>query len=291
MGENAVSPGIPLPGGNLPWTVHLVAQAPGFDAVRRIVAVFLPQVGPVGAAGEVGILDAVHGVLGRSRTQVDGIDRFRPGLLRPLQVFVVSDVIGNDLEPGRVYMHPAFRHGADGILPLPAGHEVPARQPDRRQAGLPQRGIEILPHALSVRRRMLRVVHAAVHHGADRFQERAEQPRGNIADPVIRMQGQGRLFHVRFPLSYCFLPGNCIILCAGWKVTVDGNGRGSYNKFVRTKYTKTGGRTAMLKKRRILPALLCALCLLTVSCAGAGNGRGKRNAPLPAGRGNRPHAV
>jgi len=98
----------------------------------------------------------------------------------------------------------------DGILPLPSGYKVPARHADCRQSGFLQRGIEILPHALFIRGRMPGIVHAAVDHGPDRFQKRSEEPRGNIADPVVRMKRQLCFFHAHILLErfLLFLSGH-----------------------------------------------------------------------------------
>ena len=42
QGPDAVAPGIPLPGGDLPGAVHLVAQVPELHPIRLLVAVFHP---------------------------------------------------------------------------------------------------------------------------------------------------------------------------------------------------------------------------------------------------------
>ena len=190
MGKDAVFPRLFLPGCNLPRTVHLVAQVPDPDAIRVRMPVLLPQVRPPGPSAEIGICHTVRRVLQRPRAQVHGVNRLRPGFLRPLQVFVMSHIVGNVLAPCHIQMRFAFRHRTDGILPLPAGNEIAAGQAYARKTGFLQCGIKILPQSLLIRGRMLRVVHASVHHGTDRFQERAEKTRRNLSDSEIRMYRQ-----------------------------------------------------------------------------------------------------
>ena len=202
MRQHTVAPGIFFPGSDLPGTVHLVAQAPGLHTVGFHMAVLFPQVGPVGTAFKVGIFHTVCRVLQRARSQVHGVNRFRSGLLRPLQVFVVSHVVWDVLEPRHIQVGLPLVQGPDGVLPLPAGNEVAARQAHRGQAAFFQRLIKIPAQALFIRRRMFRVKHAPVNHGADRLQERAEQPSGNLADPEIRMDGHRCFLHLDILPSY-----------------------------------------------------------------------------------------
>ena len=184
MRQYAVGLGLLFPGPDLPGPVHFIAQTPGPDAIGRRMPVLPPQVRPPCAAGEIGVFHAVHGVLQRARAQIHRIDRLSSRLFRPLQIFIVSHIIGNILMPCRIQMCFPVLHGPDGILPLPSGHKIPAGQPDTGKPRVPERCIEILPEPLRIRAWMLRVVHASVDHGPDGLQERPEQPGRNLADPV-----------------------------------------------------------------------------------------------------------
>ena len=62
MRQDAVTGGVLFPGRNLPGAVHFIAQIPGLDAVRRLMAVLGAQIGPIGAALEVGIFHDIGGV-------------------------------------------------------------------------------------------------------------------------------------------------------------------------------------------------------------------------------------
>src|SRR5690606_24983468 len=57
---------------DLPRAVHLIAQAPQLDAVGFVVAVGAAQLRPVGAAGVVGVLEEVEGLLEAAGAEVDG---------------------------------------------------------------------------------------------------------------------------------------------------------------------------------------------------------------------------
>ena len=107
----------------------------------------------------------------------------------------MAHVVGNILEPRHIQMGFPLFFRADGILPLPAGYKVSARQAHRRKPGFLQRFVEILPQSLFIRLGMLRVVHASVYHGSDRFQKRAEQPSGDFPDFKFRMKCYPGLFH------------------------------------------------------------------------------------------------
>ena len=173
IGQHAVPSRILFPGTDLPGAVHLIAKIPGFHLIRFLPAVLPAQIGPIGSSRMVCVFRDVDGVLQRARAQVDRVHGLRRNLFRPLQVFVVSHVIWNILKPGQIQVRLALLHGADGILPLPAGHKVAAGQAKSRQPGFPQCVHEIAAEALCVCRGMLGVVHAAVDDGADRLHERA----------------------------------------------------------------------------------------------------------------------
>ena len=66
------------------------------------MAVLAAQVRPIGTAGIVGILGDSHCIIEVAGTKVDGIERFAADQLRPLQVFVMTNVVGNDLMPCKV---------------------------------------------------------------------------------------------------------------------------------------------------------------------------------------------
>ena len=106
--------------------------------------------------------------------------------------------------------------GTDGILPLPAGDEIAARQAYRGKTRGFQSFVKVRPHPLAVRRGVLRVIHAAVDHGADGLEKRPEEAWGDFPDLIIRMNGDSRLFHVFLRWFEGFVPF-CIIQRIGRK--------------------------------------------------------------------------
>ena len=194
VGQDAVALGVLLPGGYLPGAVHLVAQVPGLYAVGLLPAVLAAQIGPIGAAGMVGVLGDVDGVQQGAGAQVDGVHGLGANLFRPLQVLVVAHVVGDVLVPGQIQVGLALLLGADGVLPLPAGDKVAPGQPQGGQARFPQGGDEVLAEALAVRSGVLGVVHAAVDHGADGLQKGAVQPGRDFPNGELGVQRQFRCF-------------------------------------------------------------------------------------------------
>ena len=204
VGPDAVPSRILVPGAQLPGAVHLIAQVPGLHIVGLLMAVLPAQVGPPGSALMVGVLHNVHGVPHIPGAQVDGIEGLRPHLLRPLQVLVVAYLICDVLVPGRVQPDLPLFLRADGILPAPGRHEVPAGQAHRRHVRGLQGIDEVPPEALFVSGGVFRVEHGAVHHGADGLQEGAEQSGRDLPCLIARMDRDSCLFCHMFPFCRLF---------------------------------------------------------------------------------------
>ena len=173
--HNAVTEGILVPGAELPGAVHFVSEIPGLYAVGLLVAVFTAQVGPVGAALVVRVFDQVHCVLRAAGSHVNRVKGLGADLFGPLQIFVMSYLVGNVLIPGGIQVNFSFGLRADGILPLPCRNEVSAGKTDCRKTGLFECVNEVGAETLLVRSRVLRVVHRAVDHRSDGLKKSREQ--------------------------------------------------------------------------------------------------------------------
>ena len=134
-------------------------------------------------------LQDIGGIVQGAGPEVHGIQGFRADAFGPLQIFIVSHIIGDKLVPGQVQVRFPLLTGTNGILPVPSGDKIAAGQPDRRQAGTAQAVHEVLPQTQIIRGGMLWVVHAAVDHGTDRFQKGTEQPGRDGTDPEGWMHG------------------------------------------------------------------------------------------------------
>ena len=146
------------------------------------MAVFPPQIGPIGATFVVGIIYDANGILDIPGSQIDGIHGLKANQLGPLKVFVVPHVIGNILEPGQVQMGLPIFLGAYGIFPIPAGDKIAAGKTHGGKPRFLQGVDEILTEAVFLCSRVLGIIHAAVDHGADRLQKSAIEPGGNFPD-------------------------------------------------------------------------------------------------------------
>ena len=133
---HTVSPGILIPGAKLPWTVHLISEIPGFHTVGLLMSVFAAQIRPPGTAFMIGVFHNIHCITDISRSQIDCIERFRSYFFCPLQIFIMPYLIGNNLVPCGIQTDFTLCLGTDGILPVPGGHEITARQTACRHIGL-----------------------------------------------------------------------------------------------------------------------------------------------------------
>src|SRR5699024_1866055 len=127
-GEPTVLAGGLVP--DLPRAVHLVAQAPEPDVVRFLGAVAAAQVGVVGAAGHVAVLQQVQCLLHPAGTEVDGHHRLRAGLAAPGDELVHADLVRLRGVPGQVRPPGPVLLWAGAVLPSVAGDEVAARVAD-----------------------------------------------------------------------------------------------------------------------------------------------------------------
>ena len=174
---------------DLPGTVHLVAEVPCPDIVRLGVAVLLSQVGPVGAAFEVGVLHAADGAVDVPGAEVERIQRFCAGFCGPLKVLVMSELIGFELFPGQIQVSFSVFPGAYGVSPVPAGHEVASRKSYRGHSELLYGIKDVGPEALLIRARVVGAVYASVYPVADGLKECAEQLALDPADLIGGIDG------------------------------------------------------------------------------------------------------
>ena len=201
----AVPARILVPGRDLPGTVGFVAEIPDFYAVGILVAVRTAQVGPVSTALVVGVLGNINGVIDIAGAEVDGIHRLESALFRPLQVFIVTDFVGDILEPGKIQMGFALVLRTNGIFPVPAGNEVAARQTYGRDSSGFQRLDPVAAEALLVGCGMLGVEHIAVDHRTDGLKEAAVKTGRGFPDFKRRMYCDFGFFrHTIPPHNICY---------------------------------------------------------------------------------------
>ena len=84
----------------------------------------------------VSIFHDIHSVLEITGSQVHGVHRFCAYTFCPLQIFIVTYIVGNVLIPSRIQMNLALVLGTDGVFPLPCGYEITAGKTTGRHAGV-----------------------------------------------------------------------------------------------------------------------------------------------------------
>ena len=124
-GQFAVGAGAPV--ADLPRPVHLVAQAPGLDAVRLLGAVTDPQVGQRGPGPEVGVLDEVPRLRDAPGAQVDGVHHLGADQVQPAGHLAEAEGVALDAPPGEVEPRRTVLDRPDAVLPVVARGEVAAR--------------------------------------------------------------------------------------------------------------------------------------------------------------------
>ncbi len=178
-------------GTHLPGAVHLVAQAPEFDAVRVLVAVGDAHVAVVRAGRVVAVLDQRAGLVRAAGTQVDRHDRRGFSLFAPRGELVRSERIVFERVPGQIQPPGPVFLGADAVFPVVARNEVAAGIPDGGDRKLLHHRDDVLAEALRVRLRVAGLVDAAVHRAAQVLDERSEDALVHLGDLVLFVDPDG----------------------------------------------------------------------------------------------------
>ncbi|WP_227497178.1 hypothetical protein [Planctomonas psychrotolerans] len=113
----------------LPRSVELVAEAPELDVEGVLRTVLTAEVGEVGAARVVGVLHQFPCGIDAAGAEVDGLHDLDVRELRPRHELVQTEGIGLEGVPGPVESAGAVLDRAHAVLPVVAGHEVPAGVP------------------------------------------------------------------------------------------------------------------------------------------------------------------
>ena len=168
----------------LPWAVHLVAQAPHADVERLIGTVGAAAFRQLGTAGYVRVLQQVERLLQPAGAEVHGLHQFvAAGGLKPFGHLMQAELVGFGGMPGQIQTARTALLGADAVLPSVAGHEVAARVADGGGAEFLDQVDDVLAEAVFVGGRVARLVDAGVHATTEVLDERAEQTivdRGNL---------------------------------------------------------------------------------------------------------------
>ena len=180
---------------HLPGAIHLVAEAPELDAVRRLVAVPAAQVRPGGAAGMVAVFEEVAGGVAGAGAEIDGEHRLDVRGPAPVDELVRPERVGLGREPGEVEPRRPFGDRADAVLPVVAGDEVAARVADDGGAELPDEIEHVAPEPALVRGRVAGLVDALVDAAPEMLDEGAEQARVGLADGPIAVEQHARSSH------------------------------------------------------------------------------------------------
>jgi len=169
---------------DLPVAVHLIADAPVADVMRRGVAVRPAQAGDSRVGGPVAVLDPVPRLAHVAVAAVDDQERLRPHQTAELDELVCAEAVGLDVVPGQVQPRRALRDGADPVAPVVAGGEVAAGVADQGHPQPAQGGDHVRAQAPRVGQRRVRVVDAPVDAAGHVLREPAEDV---AVDPAQRV--------------------------------------------------------------------------------------------------------
>ena len=158
----------------------------------------------------VGVFHDVARRVRPARAQVHRVHGGRARLFAPIDELVQAEFVALRGGPSQIQAPGAPLLGADGILPLEAGNEVPARIAHHGHADLAHQRQHILPEPLRVCPGMAGFVNAAVHAAAQMFNERTVYPWIDPADLIIAIENQRSLFHGRALLfsGFAFIIGH-----------------------------------------------------------------------------------
>ena len=112
----------------------------------------------------IAVLDKLCRVAGCSRTEVYAHHHFRARRLRPTAKFMQSDKIGLKLPPREIKPHGALR--SDAVPPVIPREKIPARIADFGYTQFSDSFRHILPKAVFVRKRMVRLINSAINRPA-----------------------------------------------------------------------------------------------------------------------------
>ncbi|MDR6168452.1 hypothetical protein QE367_002656 [Microbacterium paludicola] len=180
---------------DLPRAVELVAQAPEPDVERSGCAVAATQVGPVRAAGVVGVLDERAGLVDTARAEVDRLHDLDLGLARPVDELVESERVGLDGVPCSVEPVRTLGHGTDAVLPVVARDEVAAGIADHGGAQLLHEREDVATEAAFVGLRVTRLVDAGVDATAHVLDERAEEAARHVGHGEVAIEDDAGAGH------------------------------------------------------------------------------------------------
>ena len=128
MGDSSVLVRCLMP--HLPGAVHLIAEAPEFDAKRLFSPVFSAEIAQIGSALDVAVLNHILCFRHAACTKIDRVHRLHIRLLRPVHELMKAELVRLNHAPRRVDPVGSLADRTDRILPLEPGDKVSARIAD-----------------------------------------------------------------------------------------------------------------------------------------------------------------
>ena len=184
---------------DLPFAVHLVADAPVSDAVRGVGGVFAAEIGKIGARGVIAVFKQLQRVLRGARAHIDGEHGLDLRLFAPAHELVGAELVALYAHPGEVQAGGAGSLVADAVLPVVPGNEVAAGVADDGHAQFADELQHVLPEAVGIRGGVPRLVDAAVYGAAEVLDERAVDMRVYLPDGHVPVCKYFDLVHVFLP--------------------------------------------------------------------------------------------
>src|SRR5215208_3608605 len=173
---------------DLPLPVHLVAQPPVFDVVRLLVAVLAPEVGPVGVARAVAVLDPGLGLVHRACPHVDADVGLGPQQATVLYELVRAEAVGFFGGPREIHLPRTLLARTDPVGPVVSADEVPTGPAQDRYPQVFRCFENVVPVASSVAERRILVEDATVDTATQVLDKAAENLAVQPADPAVEVE-------------------------------------------------------------------------------------------------------
>src|SRR5690606_24536731 len=130
------------------------------------------QIAPIAPARMVAIFDQIAGRIHPSRSEVDRHHHFGIRLLRPLRKLIRADIVRFDRSPREIGAPWPILERANAVLPILTGYKIAPRITNDRHLQLLYQLDDVLPEAVFICSRMIRLVNAAVHSASQMLDKR-----------------------------------------------------------------------------------------------------------------------
>src|ERR1700722_5285324 len=128
---------------DLPWTIHLITEAPVLNLIRLFNAVTAPQVAPLCSFLDVAIFDEGGRSFRCTGSEVESHERLRANNLGPCHEFVGAELIGVNRVPCLVEHAWTVFFRPHSVEPVVTRNEIATGITNDRNSELPYLGYKV----------------------------------------------------------------------------------------------------------------------------------------------------